>query len=172
MELSNLRKQINEIDDELIKLIEQRMEIVSKVAEYKKENNLPVYSAEREQAIIANLASKVNNPTYRRGFHLLHGIIMDLSKLNQYNILPKDFKVPTNLGGASVRAILPYTPGSLCRFIATLASANISIIKISSSSLPGGSIVVDIELEGDIASDNFKAALAVLEDNSEAFTIL
>ena len=38
MNLEELRKDIDQVDDEIIKLVENRMEIAAKIAEYKKEN--------------------------------------------------------------------------------------------------------------------------------------
>ena len=44
-DLSDYRKEIDEIDHQLVPLFEQRMEVVRKVAAYKKEHNLPVLHA-------------------------------------------------------------------------------------------------------------------------------
>ena len=41
MDLTELRGQIDEIDDEIIKLFCRRMDIAAQVADYKKANNLP-----------------------------------------------------------------------------------------------------------------------------------
>jgi monofunctional chorismate mutase len=59
-ELENLRLQINEIDLALAKLFAQRMDVVKKVAIYKKENNLPVFDETRENQILANAKSRVD----------------------------------------------------------------------------------------------------------------
>lgn len=51
------RGQINLIDAQLIKLLEKRYEIVQKVAEYKKENHLPVRDAKREAELIVTMSA-------------------------------------------------------------------------------------------------------------------
>lgn len=45
------RKKINKIDKKLIKLLEQRLDIVEEIKIYKKENNIKIYDSEREKII-------------------------------------------------------------------------------------------------------------------------
>ena len=42
MDLSNLRNEIDKIDDELVKLFCQRMELSAQIADYKKQNRLHI----------------------------------------------------------------------------------------------------------------------------------
>lgn len=51
-ELKQLRDRIDKIDRNIFELLEERFEIVKKVGEYKKENNLPVRNKQREQEIV------------------------------------------------------------------------------------------------------------------------
>jgi monofunctional chorismate mutase len=50
--LDKLRDKINLIDKELVELIEQRMEIVTSIAEYKKKNNMEIHDSNREKVVI------------------------------------------------------------------------------------------------------------------------
>lgn len=59
--LDEARKTINETDKEMAALFERRMEAVKLVAEYKKERGLPIYDAEREDAVIKNNAALIEN---------------------------------------------------------------------------------------------------------------
>ena len=43
MELNELRGQIDQIDDQLVKLFVERMNLSAQVADYKKANHLPIY---------------------------------------------------------------------------------------------------------------------------------
>ena len=43
MELKDYREQIDTIDESLVKLFVQRMELSAKIADYKKENSMPIY---------------------------------------------------------------------------------------------------------------------------------
>lgn len=58
MDLLGLRKEIDEIDSQLIPLLLKRMDVAKKVAEYKIERGLPVLNSEREQQILDNVAEK------------------------------------------------------------------------------------------------------------------
>ena len=51
-DLNECRKRIDEIDDTLIALFEERMEIATSVADYKIKNNLPIFNKERENQVI------------------------------------------------------------------------------------------------------------------------
>ena len=43
MDMNELRSQIDNIDDQLVKLFVERMDIAEKIGAYKKANNLPVF---------------------------------------------------------------------------------------------------------------------------------
>ena len=58
MDLLELRKEIDEIDDELIPLLLKRMSVSEKVAKYKVERGMPVLNSEREQQILDDVAKK------------------------------------------------------------------------------------------------------------------
>ena len=47
MDLSECRKEIDNIDKELVKLFEKRMNVAINVAKYKIENNLPIFNEAR-----------------------------------------------------------------------------------------------------------------------------
>ena len=55
MDLLKLREEIDKIDNEIIRLLNKRMEIVKKVGELKNTTNAPIYRPEREKEIIERL---------------------------------------------------------------------------------------------------------------------
>ena len=55
MTLDDLRKEINKLDDELLKLLNRRMEYVQKVGELKQNSGTTIYRPEREKEIIQRL---------------------------------------------------------------------------------------------------------------------
>ena len=70
-ELENLRKQIDEIDAELLPLFLKRMDCSAAIAKYKKANNLPVLDRVREKEILDNktaLADKDKSTAVRDFF--------------------------------------------------------------------------------------------------------
>lgn len=58
MDLLGLRKEIDDIDNQLIPLLMKRMEIAGQVADYKVKRGIPVLNEEREQQILDNVAEK------------------------------------------------------------------------------------------------------------------
>lgn len=50
--LSQFRKMINEVDDELINVLKKRMNIIEQIGEYKKEHDLTIFQLERWQEIL------------------------------------------------------------------------------------------------------------------------
>jgi chorismate mutase/prephenate dehydratase len=51
------REKIENIDLEILKLLKERLSIVSKIGEIKKTNNIPIYNKEREEEVITKLKS-------------------------------------------------------------------------------------------------------------------
>lgn len=58
LNLDDLRKQIDEIDDQLIQLLNQRMDVVKQVGELKRATKTIIYRPEREKAILDRLKTK------------------------------------------------------------------------------------------------------------------
>lgn len=82
MELEELRKDIDAIDDEILGLFLKRMEKASMVADYKRENNLSTLQKGREREILKKVAEKSGDEMadYSR---MLFQTMMDLSKSYQ-----------------------------------------------------------------------------------------
>ncbi len=58
--LINLRNQIDELDDKIIKLIDERMNVCKNVGKVKKDNNIGLTHSNRENEIINRLSIKSN----------------------------------------------------------------------------------------------------------------
>ena len=84
MNLDELRKNIDEIDDELLKLFEKRMKITHQVAQYKIENGIQVFQLDRENAIIDKVRHKASNGL-QISAETLFTTIMDIGKSRQFN---------------------------------------------------------------------------------------
>lgn len=89
--LKALRSQIDKIDAELVPLFCKRMDTALKVALYKKENDIPIFDAEREKAIIESLAGSAGK--YKGYASVLYGTLMDLSRALQHDVI---YSVPTD----------------------------------------------------------------------------
>lgn len=53
--IEDYRNEIDKIDKELMKLFKERIDVVSKIKEYKISNNLPVLDEKREKELIKKL---------------------------------------------------------------------------------------------------------------------
>lgn len=82
MDLSQLRSQIDEIDDELVKLFGQRMDIAAQIADYKKENKLPILVPAREREKLADVAEKAG-PEMANYTRVLYSMLFELSRSYQ-----------------------------------------------------------------------------------------
>ena len=85
MELEELRKEINEIDDELISLFERRMAVSAKIGMEKKKKGLLVYDKKREAEVLKRLTSKVPDGA-KEDIEALYLKIFEISKGKQEKI--------------------------------------------------------------------------------------
>lgn len=85
--LENARKIINEVDVQLAALFEKRMEAVKMVAEYKKQNNLPVFDENREKEICKKEIEYIKNDELKSYYLEFIQSLMDISKKFQRNIM-------------------------------------------------------------------------------------
>ena len=84
-DLTEIRKDINDIDEQLVRLFKARMDCAKEVGEYKKENNIPVFNEKREGEILDKVA--VKGGEYGSYTRLLYSDIMELSRALQHNII-------------------------------------------------------------------------------------
>ena len=79
MDLNELRKEIDQIDAELVRLFVQRMEVSARIADYKKENGLPILAPAREQEKLMDVAQKAgaDMEVYTR---VLYDLLFELSR--------------------------------------------------------------------------------------------
>ena len=72
MDITELRSEIDKIDDELLKLFCARMEISAQVADYKRERNLPIFVPAREREILQAVGQKAGAELagYARSWHI------------------------------------------------------------------------------------------------------
>ena len=82
MDIKDLRKEIDKIDDALVKLFAARMDVAAKIADFKKENNLPILIPAREREKLVDVAEKAGTEmaNYTR---VLYSMIFELSRSYQ-----------------------------------------------------------------------------------------
>lgn len=104
MELKDYREKLDCIDDEIVKLFTKRMEIAAQIAQYKKENGLPVLDVRREREKMLEVAEKSKSEL--KDYTLsLYSLIFELSRSSQNRLLGVD----TELTG-QIRNAIENTP--------------------------------------------------------------
>ena len=88
MDINELRNQIDNVDDQLVKLFVERMNLSAQIADYKKEHKLPIYVPSREREKLQNVAKMAGKDmdNYTR---VLYSMLFELSRSyqNKRNIL-------------------------------------------------------------------------------------
>ena len=84
--LQDLRAPIDAVDDEILRLFQERMNISSGIAEYKKANNLPVMDLKRERDKLSDLIEK-SNGEFKSYTSVLYSLLFELSRSYQDRIL-------------------------------------------------------------------------------------
>ena len=85
-DISDLRKEIDQIDAELVTLYLRRLEAVTRIGEYKRRHDLPVYDPLREQQLLERV-STLAGPDHEAGIRELFGLLMSQSKAYQRQLL-------------------------------------------------------------------------------------
>lgn len=85
-ELQDIREKINDTDKKIIELFRERMELCASVAEYKRQNDLPVLDASRERALLSRISDMAGDKldTYAV---TLYRTMLDVSRAYQSSLL-------------------------------------------------------------------------------------
>ena len=89
MELSDYRKRLDEIDEEILHLFSERMDIAVEIASWKQENSLPVLDARREKEKLQRI-EEMSDPELSDYSFTLFSMLMELSRSRQNRILHRD----------------------------------------------------------------------------------
>ena len=96
MDMENLRNEIDEIDDSLVKLFEKRMQSTARLAKHKKEHSVPVSDRTREREIIYRMSGKVA-PELAGYTKSLYNTLFDLSKSYQNSLISPESKLASEI---------------------------------------------------------------------------
>lgn len=87
LDLLEIRGQLDEIDEQLVRLFEQRMQLCSDVAEYKIETGKAVYDGQREQQKLEAVRAMTHSDFNRQAVSELFSQLMTVSRKRQYQLL-------------------------------------------------------------------------------------
>ena len=76
MDLDNLRKKIDSLDSEIIKLLNERIEIVQQIGNAKKESGAEIYVPSRERAVFEKIKGLNKGPLPEESAHAIYREIM------------------------------------------------------------------------------------------------
>ena len=100
MNLDELRTQIDDVDDSLVELFQKRMDIAAQIAEYKRENGLPILQSAREREKLAAISAGAPEEM-QRYLRVLYSLLFELSRTYQGALYRSD----TDLYRTITRAI-------------------------------------------------------------------
>ena len=115
MELSEIRKKIDTVDDQLLKLFLERMDLAEEVAAYKNEHHLPILNKERERAVLSRVTEQ-SGEKERYAYHLF-STLFELARSRQAELISAPTKVAAQVK-ASIAAgseVFPQTGLVACQ---------------------------------------------------------
>ena len=158
MDLLELRGQLDEIDEQIVKLYERRMEICGQVADYKIETGKKVFDKTREEEKLRKVKSLTHNDFNAHGVQELFEQIMSMSRKLQYNKLAEkgsSGKLPfigvDSLDTARARVVFQGAEG---------AYSHMAMLKYFGESVNSFHV------------DSFRDAMCAIEEGSADFAVL
>ena len=82
-ELSNLREQIDAIDERILDFLTKRAKVASKICEIKVQKNLPVFSPEREEEVLAHIYALNQGPLDNAALERIFKLIIQEIKISE-----------------------------------------------------------------------------------------
>lgn len=87
--LEQARKEINNVDKQIVKLFEKRMMAVEKIAKYKIANNLPILDSSREKQLLKKNLSLFSKKKYAKYYKDVFTGFLKASKSMQRKLIKK-----------------------------------------------------------------------------------
>lgn len=118
-DLQELRVQLDEVDNQIVKLYEERMSICEQVGEYKVRSGKKVFDRQREHEKLQDVAGKVSTDFNKKGIQELYQQLMSMSRKLQYQQLVRagalgrlPFIGVSSLDAQNARIVFPGTEGA------------------------------------------------------------
>jgi chorismate mutase/prephenate dehydratase len=86
-DISSMRGEIDSIDEKLVELFEKRMEIVLRVAKYKRDNNMEVADSSRESEVIKKSVKRLQDKRFEKSLKYFMEYIMKLSRDMEHELM-------------------------------------------------------------------------------------
>ncbi len=117
--IEELREKIDAVDDEIVRLFEQRMRLGAEIGEYKIRDGLKVVDRQREKNKLQDVVNKVSTDFNKKGIRELFEQLMAMNRKQQYQQLVKagalgrlPFIEAGELDAKNSRIVFPGTEGA------------------------------------------------------------
>lgn len=90
MDLEQIRQEIDQVDQDLVALLEKRMQLVTQVTAYKKAIGKAVLDSKRELAVLEKVASRVQDKDFEKAIVRTFADMMAASRAYQEEHLSDD----------------------------------------------------------------------------------
>ena len=116
MDLNVLRSHIDNIDQQFVQLFVERMKLSAQIADYKKENNLPIYHPAREREILQEVAGNAG-PEMENYARVLYSMLFELSRSYQSkrNMVPSPLYQQISDSIENTPKLFPTAPMVACQ---------------------------------------------------------
>ena len=118
-DLNEIREELDVLDREIVKLLEERFELSKEVAYFKKESAKKVLDKEREEIKLAAVKALVSHEENKYFIEDLFIHIMDLSRKLQYRIISNyedtftnDYEIIEDIQRENIKVVYQGVPGS------------------------------------------------------------
>jgi chorismate mutase / prephenate dehydratase len=78
--VSELREQISAVDDQLVAVVNRRLDLARRIFEHKEANGIPIVDPGREEAMVARLVAENSGPLSEDGVADLVRYVLVLTK--------------------------------------------------------------------------------------------
>lgn len=117
--LEELREKLDQVDDQIVELYEQRSKLTEEVGEYKIRNGIKVFDRQREHDKLQNVAAKATTDFNKKGIREIFEQLMSISRKKQYQQLVEagalgrlPFIEVDSLNAEHARIVFPGTEGA------------------------------------------------------------
>ena len=90
MDIADWRRKIDEIDEQLVEILNQRAQAAQEIGRLKRDSALPVYEPDRERVVLARVQEANRGPLQHRHLMQIYERIMDVMRnIQKDEIVPR-----------------------------------------------------------------------------------
>ena len=80
MDIADWRKKIDEIDQKLVEILNQRAQVAQEIGRLKRQTELPIYEPDRERIVLEQVREQNRGPLQHRHLIQIYERIMDVMR--------------------------------------------------------------------------------------------